>query len=93
MPRSELARLTQIDYAREMAFIAAGKLAGGLGYLFGGSLLIFGGYERWFFYAVFGIATLAALEALAIFLTASRVDEHRRSILFSPRRAPNPHNN
>lgn len=64
----------------------SGKLAGGLGYLFGASLLLFDSYSRWAFYAVFAIACLAALEALAIFLTASRVDEHRRSILFPPRR-------
>lgn len=30
LPRSELARLTQIDYAREMAFIAVRTLAGGV---------------------------------------------------------------
>lgn len=65
----------------------SGKLAGGLGYAFGASLLLFGGYSRWVFYAVLTIASLAALEALAIFLTAKSVDEHRRSILFPPHRA------
>ncbi|HEU0298021.1 MAG TPA: CDP-alcohol phosphatidyltransferase family protein [Longimicrobium sp.] len=65
----------------------SGKLAGGLGYLFGASLLLFGSYSRGVFYAVLTIASLAAIEAMAIFLTASRVDEHRRSILFPPRRA------
>lgn len=67
----------------------SGKLAGGLGYLFGASLLLAGGYSRWFFYAVFAVATLAAVETLAIYFTSRRVDEHRRSIFLPPPGAAN----
>ncbi|MBV9774075.1 MAG: CDP-alcohol phosphatidyltransferase family protein [Gemmatimonadetes bacterium] len=56
------------------------KAAALLGSLFAISLLVLGTYRAPVFHVVIGVCFFAALEALAVLLTRSRVDEHVGSI-------------
>lgn len=58
------------------------KTAAFLGSLFAIWLLAFGAYRPAVFYGVIGVCFFAALEALAVLLTRSRVDEHTGSIFW-----------
>lgn len=60
------------------------KVAGVAGYLLAIWLLFSASYPRWIFFTVIGLASLAALETMAVFLTRREVDETIGSI-FLPR--------
>lgn len=61
------------------------KAAGVLGYLVAIGVLLTADFPRRVFLGVVGVALLAALETLLVFLTRSRVDEHAGSVLLPPR--------
>lgn len=61
------------------------KVAGVAGYLLAIWLLFSTSYPRWVFFTVMGLASLAALETMAVFLTRRKVDETLGSIFLPPR--------
>jgi cardiolipin synthase (CMP-forming) len=64
------------------------KVAGTFGYLFAIALLLFASYPRWVFFIVIGLAFIAVLETLAVFLFCDDVDENGKSILLLSCRSP-----
>lgn len=61
------------------------KVAAVLGYLAVIGVLLTVDFPRWIVHGVVGIALLAALETLAVFLTRARADEHAGSIFLPSR--------
>lgn len=59
------------------------KVAGVAGYLLAIWLLFSTSYPRWVFFTVMGLASLAALETMAVFLTRRKVDETLGSIFLA----------
>jgi cardiolipin synthase len=70
------------------AHLYSAKLASVIGYVAAIGVILLGGLPHWIVRSVVGIALLAALETLAVFLTRSSLTDHSGSIFLpSPARA------